>query len=215
MRPSTGIIHLPLRKRNFRNLLGIIDKMNTNTKNYFEFSQRFSLKFFVVLFLCLMARLIPVRMPNVEPILAATMPISRARGAFVGFSFAVLSILLYDILTGTLGVQTLFTFFAYGILGVWSARYFRTRESSSLNYVRFAIMGTLFFDAFTGLTVGPIFFHQPFFASIIGQIPFTALHLVGNIAFALILSPAIYNFMIKKRKREKVPHINILNPKII
>lgn len=189
--------------------------MNTNTKNYFEFSQRFSLKFFVVLFLCLMARLIPVRIPNVEPILAATMPISRARGALVGFSFAVLSILLYDILTGTLGVQTLFTFLAYGVLGLWSASYFKTRESTSLNYVRFAIMGTLFYDAVTGLTVGPIFFHQPFFASLVGQIPFTALHLIGNIAFAFILSPAIYNFMIKKRIKEKIPLVTTLNPKII
>ncbi|KKR70722.1 MAG: hypothetical protein UU13_C0002G0067 [Candidatus Nomurabacteria bacterium GW2011_GWB1_40_7] len=181
--------------------------MNTNKKNY--------LKIVTVFILCLLARLIPFRAPNIEPILAATMPASRAYGAFAGFSFAVLSILLYDIATGTLGAQTFFTAGAYGAIGLWSANYFKKHESTPFNYVRFAIMGTLFFDAVTGLTVGPMFLHQPFMNALVGQIPFTALHLFGNIIFALILSPAIYNFMIRKRKKETVQIINPLNPKII
>jgi hypothetical protein len=89
--------------------------------------------------------------------------------------------------------------------------------------VRFAIVGTLFFDAVTGLTVGPMFFHQSFISTFVEQIPFTALHLLGNVTFAIILSPAIYNFMIKKKKfmvnvsnpKETIPIINPLNPKII
>jgi hypothetical protein len=131
--------------------------------------------------------------------------------------------------TGTLGTQTFFTVGAYGILGLWSASYFSAKggsasggKGSAGDYVRFAILGTLFFDAFTGLTVGPIFFHQSFIQSLIGQIPFTALHLMGNIIFALILSPAIYENLIKTclpagRKRETFLRspINILNPKII
>jgi|SRR3989344_7264207 len=188
--------------------------MSANKKNYFKFS--------LALTLCLLVRLIPLRTPNVEPILATLMPISRAYGAFVGFSFAVLSILLYDVITGTLGVQTFFTVLAYGILGLWSASYFKKTKENSANkwgYVRFAIIGTLLYDALTGLTIGPIFFHQSFFGSLVGQIPFTLLHLLGNIAFAFILSPAIYNFMIKKRRKktekEKLPLENILYPKTI
>ncbi|MFA5778120.1 MAG: hypothetical protein WC870_01355 [Candidatus Paceibacterota bacterium] len=181
--------------------------MSINKKNYFKFS--------LGLILCLLVRLIPFRAPNIEPILATTMPLSKAYGAFAGFSFAVLSILIYDLITGTLGIQTFFTVLAYGVIGLWSASYFKNRESSSLNYVRFAIMGTLVFDALTGLTVGPLFFHQSFLGSLIGQIPFTMFHLLGNITFAFILSPAIYNFMIRKRKKENVAHINIFNPKII
>src|SRR3989344_2659252 len=164
--------------------------MNTSKRNYFKLASKFSL----ALVLCLLARLIPFRAPNVEPILATTMPFSRAYGAFVGFSFAVLSILLYDVVTHTLGMQTFFTAGAYGVLGLRSASYFRKRESNSWSYARFAIWGTLFYDALTGLTVGPIFFHQSFLASLVGQIPFTALHLVGNVAFAAILSPGIYNW---------------------
>ncbi|MFA5791765.1 MAG: hypothetical protein WC884_01875 [Candidatus Paceibacterota bacterium] len=181
--------------------------MVADKKNYFKFT--------LGLLLCLLVRLIPFRMPNVEPILATTMPFSRAYGAFVGFSFAVLSILLYDLLTRTLGIHTFFTTLAYGILGVWSAFYFKKNKDDTWSYVRFAIIGTLFYDVLTGLTVGPMFFHQSFMSALVGQIPFTLLHLVGNIVFAFILSPAIYSLLIKKRKIKTVSTLNILNPKII
>jgi hypothetical protein len=176
---------------------------------------KYSPKFFLALVLCLLVRLIPLRAPNIEPILATTMPMSRAYGRFMGFSFAVLSILLYDALTHTLGVQTLFTVSAYGVLGAWAASYFKDKKGVAMDYVRFAIIGTLFFDAATGLTVGPIFFHQSFFSSLVGQIPFTALHLLGNVIFAYVLSPGIYNFLVKKRKKESAELISTLNPKII
>lgn len=182
--------------------------MNTNKKNYFKYT--------LVLVLCLLMRLVPLRAPNIEPILATTMPFAKAYGAFAGFSFAVLSILLYDVITNTIGIQTFFTVGAYGLIGLWAANYFKSREANRMNYVRFAIIGTLFFDASTGLTIGPLFYHQSFFGALIGQIPFTALHLIGNIAFAFILSPVIYNFLIKKKKKEKENYpINILNPKTI
>ncbi|MEK7539324.1 MAG: hypothetical protein AAB595_01650 [Patescibacteria group bacterium] len=181
--------------------------METSKKNYFKFS--------LALVLCLLVRLIPFRVPNIEPILAITMPLSRAYGALLGFSFAVLSILFYDLTTGTLGMQTFFTAPAYGIIGWWSASYFKKHKGKRGEYVRFAIIGTLFFDALTGLTVGPLFFQQSFLGTLIGQIPFTALHLTGNIIFAYILSPVIYEILIKKKKKESTISINILNPKTI
>lgn len=175
--------------------------MDIHNKNYFKNTLKFSL----AVVLCFFARLVPFRAPNIEPILAATMPFSRAYGAFTGFSFAVLSILLYDVATGTIGMQTFFTAGAYGVLGLWSASYFKKRESNSFNYARFAIIGTLFYDALTGLTVGPLFFHQSFLTSLVGQIPFTALHLLGNTIFAFTLSPAIYHCLIRKKERKFSP----------
>ena len=185
--------------------------MVVNKKNY----KKSYLKFSLALILCLLARLIPVRVPNIEPIFATMMGVGRAYGAVAGFSFAVLSILSYDVITGTLGTQTLFTVIVYGVLGVWSAYYFNKNKENKWSYVRFAIIGTLFFDAFTGLTVGPIFFHQSFLGSLVGQVPFTALHLAGNVLFAFILSPAIYKFLIKKREKKFLSSINIFNPKTI
>ena len=181
--------------------------MQTSQKNYFKFS--------LVLVLCFLARLIPFRVPNVEPIMAGVMPVSRIYGAFTGFLFGALSILFYDLATHTLGVQTFFTAGAYGVVGLCSFYYFqKQKKDSKWSYVKFAVVGTLFYDAVTVLTVGPLFFHQSLLVSLVGQIPFTALHLAGNIIFALLLSPAIYKYLIKKKK-EKVSFINILNPKTI
>ena len=149
------------------------------------------------------------------------MPVGRTYGAFAGFLFSFLSILLYDIATHTLGVRTIFTAGAYGVVGLASVYYFKNREVKTIDYVRFAIYGTLFFDIVTGLTVGPIFFHQSFIGSLVGQIPFTALHLLGNVILSACLSPGLYHFLIRKKKfmvstsNQKEPTINILNPKII
>ena len=38
---------------------------------------------------------------------------------------------------------------------------------------------------------------------------------IGNVSFALILSPEIYNFAVRKKKKTVVVPINIFNPKII
>lgn len=177
--------------------------MTVNKKNYFKFS--------VALVVCLLIRLIPFRAPNIEPIMATVMPFSKAYGAWIGFFFAVLSILSYDLITGTIGIQTFFTALSYGIVGLWATYYFQKKEASAWNYARFAIMGTLFFDAFTGLTVGPLFLHQSFMGALVGQVPFTALHLLGNTAFALILSPAIYSLLVKKKEKQKVVPLGSLN----
>ena len=181
--------------------------MEADKKNYFKFA--------LALFFCLLVRLIPMRAPNIEPILATTMPVSRAYGAFLGFFFAILSILLYDIATSTLGAQTFFTTLAYGLVGLWSAVYFKEKKVDKWVYARFAIVGTLLYDALTGLTVGPIFFHQSFLDSLFLQIPFTALHLLGNITFAVLLSPIIYNFFKKQQEKKSAILITTLNPKTI
>lgn len=183
--------------------------MERTEKNYIKFS--------LALIFCLLVRLIPLRAPNVEPIMSATMPMSKAYGAFSGFFFAVLSILIYDIVTGTLGKQTFFTAPVYGLVGFWAGRYFSNKKGTASDYVRFAVIGTLFYDAMTGFTVGPLFYEQPLIAAFWGQLPFTALHLVSNVAFAYILSPEIYKYLIRKRNEEQVAveTINKLKPKII
>ena len=181
--------------------------MGTNTKNYFKYSAGF--------LFCLLLRLIPFRMPNVETILAVQMPFSRVYGKFLAFSFGFFSIIVYDILTSTLGVWSIFTSLTYGFLGLWAVSYFQNKNNSSWTYVKFAIMSTLLFDIVTGLSVGPLFFHQSFLSALSGQIPFTLFHLVGNISFAYILSPAIFSFVLEKKKIETKYFTNISNPKTI
>ena len=173
------------------------------------------LKYAVVFIASLLFRLIPFRAPNIEIILATQMPFSKIYGRIASFSFGFFGIIFYDILTKTLGMWTLITASAYGFLGLWAYFYFKNKNNSSWNYIKFAIMGTLFFDTITGFSVGPLIFHQTFMNALVGQIPFTLLHLLGNVSFAFILSPGIYNFAVQKKKKERLTSINTLNPRII
>lgn len=157
---------------------------------------------FLAFLLCLVVRLIPFRAPNVEPLLAVQMPFAKRYGVAVGFLFGVASIVAYDIITGKIGVWTLITALAYGSLGILSALYFKNRAASRKNFVIFAVLGTLFYDAVTGLSIGPLFFHESFSIAFAGQIPFTALHLFGSIIFAALLSPAIYRSLTYERKKQ-------------
>lgn len=179
--------------------------INFYTKNWF--------KFFLVLIACLFIRLIPFRAPNIEPILAAQMPFAKAYGKLVAFLFAFISMILFDIISGQIGAWTLITALAYGFLGIWAAVFFKNKANNALNYAKFAVMGTLAFDIVTGLSIGPLFFNQPFMSAVAGQIPFTALHLIGNVSFAMLLSPPLYRFAIGNGKVEARSIMKILKPR--
>lgn len=179
--------------------------MDTYKKNWFKFALGFVV--------CLSIRLLPFRPPNFEPILATQMPFSKAYGRTAGFLFAFISILLYDIITHKVGMWTYITAFTYGILGIWAVSYFKNKKNNSWTYVKFAFIGTIFFDAVTGLSIGPLFYSQPFAEALTGQIPFTLYHLVGNILFAAILSPALYRYVIENPKFESSSLLNIIKTK--
>lgn len=170
-------------------------------------------KYIIGFVVCLLIRLVPFRPANIEPILATQMPFSKAYGKVAGCVFAFLSIVLFDVVTKKVGVWTLITALAYGLLGVWASYFFRKRKSTPMNYAGFAILATLAYDAVTGLSIGPLFFHQTFISALVGQIPFTILHLAGNICFALILSPVIYRFVIQNKHLESRSLLAHLHPK--
>lgn len=144
-------------------------------------------------------RLVPFRPPNVEPMLAALMPFTKAYGVFTSFLFGFLGIGLYDLASGKVGQWTLITGAAYGAVGVCAHYFFRRRAASVRNFLGFGILGTLAYDAVTGLSVGPLFFGQPFMEALTGQVPFTLLHLGGTIGFSLLLSPTLYRWVVMNR----------------
>lgn len=160
------------------------------------------LKYSLSLLLVVGVRMIP-HVPNVEPITATLMPFARRWGMWSSALFGVLAVLLYDLATGTLGPWSLFTAGAYGLLGIAAGVYFaHVKGKGVLSYVGFAIIGTLFYDAITGLTLGPILYGQPFMAALVGQIPFTLSHLAGNIVLAFVVSPLVYKFIVTNEKLE-------------
>lgn len=155
----------------------------------------------------LLVRLLPFRAPNLEPIMAMLMPTARKYGSIYAFLFGFLSIALYDSMTAGFGVWTLIAGLAYGLVGIGASLYFKNRTGWK-NYVKYAFVATIAFDALTGLTMGPIFFGQPFIAALIGQIPFTAIHLLSNVSFAIVLSPMIERWVMKEdRVLVNVPEV--------
>jgi uncharacterized membrane protein len=147
--------------------------------------------FCAVLATALVVRLLPFRPPNVEPVMAAMMPFAKHYGPWGGFAFGALSIVLFDLLTLRVGLWTLITAFAYGLVGIVAHRMLAGRQRSRARYVGVAILGTLIYDGLTGLTIGPLLWGQSFTVALAGQVPFTLLHLSGSILFAVALSPAL------------------------
>lgn len=167
---------------------------NTFFREHYMF-QRLPLGFgkLAVSWLGIMAILfIPFRPLNTEPVLAALMPASKRFGAAAAFVFAFMSIAVHDACTSGIGAWSWITAGVYGVLGIASNAYFRGHAASRANFLAFGLAGTLAFDALTGLTVGPLFYGQPFWDALFGQIPFTLMHLAGTAAFAITLSPFLY-----------------------
>ena len=154
-------------------------------------------KYTIAFLAVLVVRLIPFRAPNLEPMMATIMPLGKKYGVLMSFFFGFLSIVIYDSVTSGWGIWTLITGLSYGLVGIGSSFYFKNR-SGWKNYALYAIVATIIYDVITGLTIGPLFFHQPFIMSLVGQIPFTALHLLGNVSFAIVLSPVIEKWLVKK-----------------
>lgn len=154
-----------------------------------------ALKYLIGWGLVFLARLFPWRPPNMEAVLAVSMPFAKHFGALGAFLFGALSIVLFDLATTKVGLWTLITALAYGALGIGAHFFFKHRESSARNYVLYAIPATILYDAATGLSIGPLFFGQPFMEALAGQIPFTLWHLAGNIVFAALLSPLVYRLV--------------------
>jgi len=93
------------------------------------------------------------------------------------------------------GDWTWVTAVCYGLLGVGAHYFFKNREATIKNFLAFGVPGTILYDAVTMMT-GPIFGHQTFAIALAGQIPFTLMHVLGTVTFAVILSPALYRWVI-------------------
>jgi len=144
-----------------------------------------------------LVRLLPFRPANFEPMLAVMMPFGARFGYLASFLFGFLGITLFDAVTSGIGMWTLWTAAAYGGLGVAAHMYIQRRKATTKNFLVFGITGTVLYDVATGLTVGPLFFNQPLLVALVGQIPFTLMHVLGTVVFTLALSPLLYRWVVR------------------
>jgi hypothetical protein len=155
-----------------------------------------TLKFIAAWALCTVIRLIPFRPPNFEPILATAMPFARRMGPLVGFLFAALNMVAFDVITGKVGMWTLVTATTYGVIGALAPLFFSRAKANVTGYIGFGIIGTLLFDGITGVLMGPLLFGGSFVTAFVGQIPFTLNHLLGVVVFSAVLSPIVDRWIV-------------------
>lgn len=128
--------------------------------------------------------------PNFEPILGSTLPFARKMGPWAGAVFAGAALVAFDFISGKVGLWMVYTGLAYAVVGYAAGTFFRARELKLKNRLGFAAAATLFFDAVTAVFFG-LQFGQPLAVTLAGQVPFTIYHLLGNLAAATLLTPAM------------------------
>lgn len=154
---------------------------------------------------CTLWRLAPFRPPNVEPVLATLMPFAKKQGAFVSGLIALLSIVVFDLLTSGLTQWTLVTALTYTVIGLAAPLMLRPGRGIAW-YALYAILATIFYDAITGVVAGAMLFGMPWSEGFAGQIPFTVNHLIGNVILSLALSPLIEWMLLKTSAIDPAAH---------
>lgn len=153
---------------------------------------------------CLLLRLLfhfILHIPNIEPLFACGVLVGQKQSYSYAFLFGAINVLLFDLLTVGFGPWTVVTGFLYALLGSAAVKFWRQNEmvaqekNRTLNSLKFTIAGTLIFDFFSGCLLGPLMFKQNFMEAIIGQVPFSILHVLGNV----VLVMSIEAFLQKNR----------------
>ncbi len=184
-----------MRTKHLIKLEGIRNK-NTFRKSGLKYAFGFLFTFGVLL--------LP-RPPNIEPVLTTTMPFGKRWGWFAGFLFGFSSIILYNLLKPTpgfaaFGIWTWVTAAMYGLIGIGAGIYLKNKLNKVKYYVGFGVLATLIYDFITGPIMSSYAFHMTFMQALIGQIPFTLLHLLGNVVGAIFVSPLIYRWVVSNKQ---------------
>lgn len=162
------------------------------------------LGFFKVIFagiLCNLYRLLRF-IPNNDPVMGAMLPFSK-KSPWVSGAFAALTMASFDLITGTLGIWTIVTSITYGLLGVaFGFAYGRMKRVGMREYLASGIIGVIAFDFITGPVASSFFFKIGFWEALLGQVPFTLLHLLSVTFFVALLVPLLDRTIIENRALE-------------
>lgn len=153
------------------------------------------IKYVLLLAACAVFRLAQV-IPNAEPIMFTTLPAAKKFGAKAAFAFAFIAMASFDFVSGRVGMWTAYTALAYGAVGFFAGKYLAGRGATRWNFLKYSVAGTIAFDIVTALIFGWQF-GQTVEATLIGQVPFTAYHLLGNVVLVTAFAPLLYKHVLE------------------
>ncbi len=143
---------------------------------------------------CIGLRALPWRIPNVEPVMAATLPIGATSGVIASVVFPATVMVAFDVMGGAVGIWTPVTALAYAAIGLLSSRLFAGKTIRFLSGAFFAVYATILYDVVTA-ALGPLAFGQGWIETYVGQIPFTVNHVLGNVVLCGLLSPLLQRWL--------------------
>ena len=150
-----------------------------------------TIKYALSLLFCNAYRFLRI-IPNNDPIMGCMLPFSKQDKWWHASLFAFLAMATFDLITMKVGIWTAVTASIYAGLGlIFHFSFKKIKKVKLKHYLGSGIAGILIFDAVTGVLMGPAMFGMSFAQALIGQIPFTAMHLLTGTAFILILTPLL------------------------
>jgi hypothetical protein len=107
----------------------------------------------------------------------------------------------FDVITGMVGPWTIVTSLTYAGLGLLFYKVLRSKNARKTKvglkkYLGCGITGVLIFDVITGVLAGPLMFGMSFELALLGQIPFTLLHLASACGFIVLITPLLDRHLI-------------------
>jgi uncharacterized membrane protein len=135
-----------------------------------------------------------LNLPNIEPVMAATLISSLIFGPLGGFVVGGSSMFLSDLLIPPIGIDIVYTVLAFGFVGILSG-YWKRMMRYSVGVA--AVSLTIIYDLVTN--VGFAFqFGLPIWQTEVAGIPFMIIHLLSNFAICVIVVPIIAKAMAKE-----------------
>jgi len=159
------------------------------------------IKYFLSIFLINSLRFLKI-FPNNDPIMSALLPFSKQDKWIHSMLFPLIAMISFDLITFKVGYWTIGTALTYSFIGLMIHFYLRNRKASMKTYFGLGVAGILFFDLVTGVIMGPMLFGQNFWIALLGQIPFTLLHLASGTLYIALITPFLDKHVIASKNLE-------------
>ncbi len=152
-------------------------------------------RFFILLLVAVAGRLLLYGVPSVKPVIPiivfAALTLGLEQGIFMGIAVFFLTNLVIDGMTGYgFGSWTIHQIIGGALAAYAAVLVVGRKEVTALELITATVAGTLVFEAVVNIG-GAGGFSLDYFAS---SLPFSLVHLAGNLVFALILSAFIGQF---------------------